>query len=804
MRYLICLFCFLSYFSFSQELSNQNIQFDEFPAEKVYVSTDRDVYFDGEDLWFSVFLTDPAFQPSDISSIVYVELINEATDEIVDKRSISVENGFADGDFTLPTFQDENDYVLRAYTKYLLNFSPETFFHKDIQVVSHDDLYSEDPKTIRRKSLADNFEANGKLNLKFYTESGDLLHNYSNILAFKAVDQNGEFVRVNGKIVNTSGEEISKFETSELGLGRIFIYPDLDQYNAVVNYDGKEYKFELPEVKSTGNRMQVREFSGMKIGVDVVSNDDQKATKLLGFQNGQLVIAEEVEGETYQTVFDVKQLNEGLLQFILTDKNLNILSERPYFIYKDKNQVEVSLKGRVAKKAEQLAKFSPSESGKVIKGNFSVKVVDKRFIPSNFSTLPSFMLFASDLMGTINRPSYYLDPSIPLKERKEAMDLLLLTHEKLRYLQENDEETILVPEKDGFTVQVKLREYKQYSNDGEPVQANVELTALNPLISTELLTKENGVGVFTGLNLTDSTALFLKANYGESFKIKKNKVKTKTDPIHIERIDADAPRLSSYYNKEIDWTEMDSLITSLKGEFSTDLRLKAAYNDIVLEPITVSAEKPEDPRFENRGEIYSNPSNRVLREDLGIPNALSVVDFLRRVPGVTVMGAGMNARVTIRGLSSIMSSNTPLYLVDGMPVDQQFALSMTGFDIDYVDVLKGPRAAIYGSRGGNGVIAIYTRRYDDYEQYDDELEGQMTFMLPGYYEAREFENPTLLPSSDPRKKPYVPTVYWSSVDELNQIEFETPDYTGDFQLIVEGITSDGLPVYESYDFSVVE
>lgn len=91
----------------------------------------------------------------------------------------------------------------------------------------------------------------------------------------------------------------------------------------------------------------------------------------------------------------------------------------------------------------------------------------------------------------------------------------------------------------------------------------------------------------------------------------------------------------------------------------------------------------------------------------------SLADYLTKVPGVNVRGSGDNAYVTIRGISSFQSGNTPLYVVDGQAVGNNYSQAnnmVNPQDIDYVRVLKGPDASIYGVRGANGVIVIVTKK----------------------------------------------------------------------------------------------
>jgi TonB-dependent SusC/RagA subfamily outer membrane receptor len=70
--------------------------------------------------------------------------------------------------------------------------------------------------------------------------------------------------------------------------------------------------------------------------------------------------------------------------------------------------------------------------------------------------------------------------------------------------------------------------------------------------------------------------------------------------------------------------------------------------------------------------------------------------------------------VNIRGSSSVMASNQPLYVIDDVPFEAGPDGALVGInphDIDSIAVLKNPEdTGVYGSRGANGVILIRTKR----------------------------------------------------------------------------------------------
>ena len=70
-----------------------------------------------------------------------------------------------------------------------------------------------------------------------------------------------------------------------------------------------------------------------------------------------------------------------------------------------------------------------------------------------------------------------------------------------------------------------------------------------------------------------------------------------------------------------------------------------------------------------------------------------------------------NTSVRIRGNASITGGNEPLYILDGIPIEPGVFATLNANDFENVSVLKDASAtSIYGSRAGNGVILITTKR----------------------------------------------------------------------------------------------
>ena len=95
---------------------------------------------------------------------------------------------------------------------------------------------------------------------------------------------------------------------------------------------------------------------------------------------------------------------------------------------------------------------------------------------------------------------------------------------------------------------------------------------------------------------------------------------------------------------------------------------------------------------------------------------------------------GESAKIRIRGIGSMSSSNDPLYIVDGVPYDGDIA-SINPADIENLTVLKDAAAnAIYGARGANGVVLINTKSGQNGEARVtfDAKWGSNTRAIPNY------------------------------------------------------------------------
>ena len=135
-------FLILLGFLFSQQLYSQQIRDNPEDTnirnfkEDVFVRTDRDIYISGEQVWLKVYtLNGLTGIPCNISKVVYLELLDKNNFPL---RQLKVKTKSSSGSsaFVLPDNISSGNYIIRAYTNWMKNFSTDQFFYKTISVIN--------------------------------------------------------------------------------------------------------------------------------------------------------------------------------------------------------------------------------------------------------------------------------------------------------------------------------------------------------------------------------------------------------------------------------------------------------------------------------------------------------------------------------------------------------------------------------------------------------------------------------------------------------------------------------------------
>lgn len=715
---------------------------------------------------------------------------------------LPIENGVAIGSFSLSKNLYDGSYRIRAYTNWMRNFSEAFLFRKDFELVN--------PLKISGDTLGMNVEARKgirtnvisdrkKLIVNFFPEGGDLIDGISSKVAVKVIDSFGRGVAFTGSVINNKNELVDEVESNEYGHGVFFMTPSLDSsYSAIINSD----TFKLPKVKDQGASIRVvHSYNSDKIYISTLSNGvDLTDGSLIAHQRGvPLFYSKCKQPSSFSIALNKQNLSPGIIHITFITKAGIPLSERLIFPKIPSNSHEITIEPdqEVYKRRSKIKIEFNSLRDSVHSASVTVNPIEDISVLENQETIISYLLLSSDIKGRIESPSYYFNQT---NVAYEALDLLMLTQGWSRFnwksLLDNTDFTLtLLPEK-GITISGQVVDY--YKED-QPREAILTYVVPKLGIIEPGQTDENGQFMIEGNDFQDATMVIINAH---GFKGKKNKednnVKVKID--HIPSPSVTLPILS--------YAKPDSALIKKVNKLE---QISKAYmldeEATLLDEVVVSAKNPAKEKILERTRLYSDPSHRIIMDSLGYNVAgQSAFDLLRMIPGIQISGTLPDVSIKIRGPISMMGNNEPLFVIDGVPVDKDAFNSMPIQSIEFIDVLKGPKATIYGARGTGGVILIYTRHGASGFIVNSDPKGILGFVHPGYSKSKEFYSPQYHQPKDEHAVPdYRSTIFWEpdlKFDDNEQLTFYSSDQKGIYLIQLEGILKNGKPVYESMTIEI--
>jgi TonB-dependent SusC/RagA subfamily outer membrane receptor len=220
--------------------------------------------------------------------------------------------------------------------------------------------------------------------------------------------------------------------------------------------------------------------------------------------------------------------------------------------------------------------------------------------------------------------------------------------------------------KTGIILLIIFASYTLYAQ-GRYVQGFVHTLDNIPLIGAEINVKSTKKSVFT-----DSVGHFIAHCYtGDKLKIKAR----------------------GFYDQKVKIAQNTKVVAvNLKlkpGEKNRKYAIGYGYVTEEDKTMSVSGVNTTDEKFLRYNNMYE-----LIRD---------------YVPGAQEI----NGEIVLRGDRSFQGSNAALIVVDGTIVDASYLDGLPPVDVKSVDVLKDGSAAVYGSRGANGVILIETKRGGD-------------------------------------------------------------------------------------------
>jgi TonB-linked SusC/RagA family outer membrane protein len=182
-------------------------------------------------------------------------------------------------------------------------------------------------------------------------------------------------------------------------------------------------------------------------------------------------------------------------------------------------------------------------------------------------------------------------------------------------------------------------------------------------------------------------------------------------------------------NYQIKANANDVLVFTYVGYANKEMTIGTSNKiDVTLEPDNQLDEIVIEAFRTTKKETSNVAAQTITSETIDTrPNASFVQTLQGQVAGLNITTSngqpGGNSTINLRGVNSISGNSEPLFIIDGIPVDEDNFRSLNPNEIGNISVLKDAGAtAIYGNRGANGVIVITTKR----GKYDSPLKVKYT------------------------------------------------------------------------------
>ena len=766
---------------------------DVITYKKLYLHTDREIYFPGDTVWFKGYYLDANSQQF-VSGIysVYSELIDEEGNT-VQSQVLPIVNGIVAGNLTIPDSLETGEFMLRAYTDYQRSQGVDLFFRKTLKVFSM--------KNGAEEIVESRTERRDKIDLAFLPEGGYLLEGQSNVVGIKVIDESGKGISVQGKILTGDGKIVSNFETRYRGMDTIHFTPQQKQSYRVEIETYPEFDYEISDVRKEGIKLEYVSESRYELLFRVTANSKQLQGNDFYFaitHRGQVIYQQGFfQGEKNIPIkINRSILPGGINRFVLLDDQFKPISERLLFVRKEElHRIDIRsdkayyhTRGKV-----QLELIDELEMNGGSFSSLSIAVVDERSLGEKGPemNIQSWLLIDSELKGNIECPSdYFKDDEAISSDSK--LDLLMLTHGWSKYIWNEISETdkpLDLNEEEGFSLSGKV--IKNYSKHAV-VNGKVDIILYNNeyFLKHETRTDSEGIFSFDYLTFVDTASVYLQAwnEKGKSFSRVEIHPLFKDGPT-VLRTDLPKADVISHIPKEL------QNLQYLNEKALQEYIMKTG--SFFIEEVEVHAKKGDG--IDRRYGYKPSTSLKVTMADFSYPDVFKYLQG--RVAGLTVSyiqgDYGLEAQIRIRQFGSTYGSTNVLFLLNGMPVSKEVIQYLPLCDVDVIDVLKSlGETAIFGITGANGVIAVYTKRGMSDEEYNANPVGIISEKICGYSAYREFYSPAYTPENlDAEKPDHRVTLYWNpyitTENGKASLSFFTSDDKSGYKIFIEGITQSG-------------
>ncbi len=782
--------------------------YKKYPPEKLFLHTDRSVYVSGQTIWYKGYATAYG-KPSQLSKIMYVQLTDD-NGKILVKNKLLLKDGGSHGNIDLPDSLHTGWYQLRSFTAWMVNFGEDGFYHQKIYIQNRADTSSHVVNHSPKRYY-----------FSFFPEGGDLIEGNICNIAFKATDENGAPVNMEGEVRDNNKKVIAKLIVQHDGMGLFTMegYAGI-KYTAAIHFPGNTVEnFDLPGFKKAGLNMQVNALPADEIGIKVIFSGGIKAygnVVIAAFQNNGLVNTYPLQLSNGVNIFGLKKNDfaTGILRLTLFNYAGLPEAERIVFINKH-DQLALKLEADTLSfqpRSKSAFKLTATDGqGHFIPSNFSVAVTDADAVKDNpeDDNIYSSLLLTSELKGKIYNPAYYFKNNSDSLQRQ--LDLVMLTngwrHFKWDEVLSNSPIALKYPVETSQFIAGKIPGYHPAAGDKNQLQ--IKLVIANGDSTT-----------YIGYVTPDSTGSFILRDYNHSgiskmyveavdAKNRKQRIGVKFLKTGIDTVQLARDTIAGYAET------VPSINHALLNNTINEQRAELPAGGIVLEAVDIKSKKISLTDLVIKNHVNNFTAEPAFTLDLvnyPYPD-IGIIPYIQgRFPGLQVYGDDNNASFLYHGGNSLATG-----AIGHLPAGPENAPSGGAFlpyfylnessiffadlkDIPLNDValirFVPPPVWFAPFNGGNvGALLIYTKnQQDDMETFKKVAFDHYTFN--GYSITREFYSPDYNQIKTNSARDNRSTLYWShdlDTDSKDNAKFHfyNSDKAKKYRIIIQGIDANG-------------
>ncbi len=464
---------------------------------------------------------------------------------------------------------------------------------------------------------------------------------------------------------------------------------------------------------------------------------------------GIVFYAEALEKERERYLFDISTFPAGVVQTLLLDDRLHLLDQHLLCTNERKGpDIKFTTDKPTYSRREQVNVVMKllDETGKPLKGNFSVSVTDDASVClDSLRMIAPYLLWESDLSA--DRQQW---PRYNLKNLLNGN----YQHPGGRF---------------DVSPEIKGIAYDFYSRKAK-TDAEVSIFGIESLFSAKQHTDSLGRFCFTGFDFPEGSTFLIRATGKRGNKSIQPIVEPEVFyPFKHSVINHNANSAKSYAYRNENRERFDSLAQ--------------AMNSYQLDEVIVKADSVK----KIGKSVYHSFMGRVkTAEELMTPRPRSLTDMLERFPGVYISGDS----VMLSGIKN------ELFFLDDIPTTFEDVRSINIDEIDEIEVIKDASAAVFGMKGANGAILVMTKRG---EITRPELVRNVVRVSPlGYQRLKRFY-PTCYDTEEKRSSVLEDnrsTLYWNPCVPITDngeasFDFYTSDSDTPYTILVQGVSADG-------------